>query len=354
MLLDLCNEHYIEFEMNNHKFNTSDFKLNLEEIKEDFDYHMKLYEIENEILSYTEIIGNNLFNVWENPLTDINVIKNKLTIDEEFTKQYNIGIYTKNTLENISEVSQSDLLFLDELKNMDDDNLKSKYILSYKHSEILIPEINKLNSLKKDDLSSILNALININKIYKSKDISDCINLLEYNIKYNDSIKLLNEYENDLKTHSIIYYKYFNSRSFDMPIENVLAMLENHFKYTQLIDNEIINERYLESIKSNFDEFLENVEALDVLKSEITEDCNQYYGVSNVSFDEIKESWNDIDDSNLVLMNFETLRDSFNKNYVNYFDYVYFVDDDDLNGEDKLHLFLISKNKLSSLKLMDG
>jgi hypothetical protein len=353
MLLNLCKDYFIEFEMNNNKFNSSDFLFNLEAIKEDFEYHIRLYEIENEILSYRDIIENNLIDIWENPLTDMDAIKNKLSIDEEFTEKYDQGIYTKTLLENISDVSQNDLLFLEDLKNMDDNDLKSLYISSYENREIIIREINKLTSLHNDDLDLILQIFININRIYKSRDISDCINLLEYNIKHNDSIKLLNEYENNLKTHSIVYYRYFNSRKFDMPIEDVLTILENHFKYTKLIDDEVINERYLDSIKSNFDDFLKNVEVLDDLKTEILSECDQYYGVDNVSFEEIKESWNDIEDANLVLMNLNTLRSSFNNTYVDYFDYVYLVDDADLNDEDKLHLFLISKNKLSYLKLRE-
>lgn len=353
MLLNLCDDHYIEFETNNRKFNTSDFIFNLEGIQDDLESNIELYEIQRKVESYSQIIQNNLINIWEGPQTDIETIKDKMNNDLEFTKQYTEGIYTDKSLENLYDISQSDLLFLDELKTMNDEELKSRYILSYKKSDILIPEINRLNNLKNDDLSSFLEIFLSINKIYKSKRISDCINLLEYNIKHTDSIRLINEYENNLKSHSIIYFKFFDKRKFDMPIEDVIARIENHFKYTELLNSQVINERYIETIRNNFNDFLKEVEQLVVLKNEILKDCIEYFGQVDMSFEEIKESWNDVDEANLVLMNLNTLRNSFNNNYSSYFDHVYIVDDDDLTGEDKLHMFLISKNKISNLKLME-
>lgn len=354
MLLNLCNDYNIEFNINNHKFNSSNFKLNLEGIQIDFDNYMKLAEIEKEMESYDDLIKNNLSGIWEGPLTDMALIEDKFKIDERFTHQYNLGIYTQKSLDNLSEISQSDLEFLNELKTMDDQKLKSKYILSYKYRDILLPEINQLNNLKNKDLNSYLEIFSNINKIYESYKLVDCMALLEYNIKNEEALRLIKEYENNLKSYSIIFYKFFNRRKFDMPIEDVISILENHFKFTELIDSQTINENYLESIKSDFDNFLMQVDLLVDLKTEILKDCRGYFGDMNVTFKEIRESWNDVDDANLVLMNLDTLRNSFNSNYDSYFDFVYIVDDNNFTDEDKLHLFLISKNKISDLKLMDG
>lgn len=354
MLLNLCKNHYIEFESDNHKFNSSDFLFNLEGIEYDFNSYIRLYELEKKIYSYDDLIQNNLNSIWNGPLTDLELVKNKLKIDEEFTIQYSQGIYTNKTLDNLSEVSTSDFSLLNDLKNMEGHELKSRYLLSYKNRDKLIPEINRLSNVNKDDLTSILEIFVNINKIYKSDEISDCITLLEYNIKHTDSIRLIREYENNLRYHSIVYYKFFNSRKFDMHIEEVITRLENHFKFTELIDLQIINERYLDEIKSNFNDFIGHVEKLDELKTEIIESSNKYYGDKNVTFNEIKENWTKLEDANLVLMDLKTLRNSFDSNYITYFDYVYVVDDNTLTGEDKLHLFLISKNRISTLKLMEG
>ena len=352
-LLNLCNDYFIEFEINEHKFNSSDFKFNLMEIKDDLDSHVVLYKTEKELMSFQKLIENNLGEIWKGPLTDYGVVKNKFETDVEFTKFYNKGIYTRKSLKNISEISQSDLIFLEDFKNMGDDELKSKYIVSFKNHELLIPEINKLNNLNKDDLSSFLKIFININKIYKSKEISDCINLLEYNIMHTDLISLINDAEKNLKPYSIIYYKYFGRREFNMTIEEIIERIQMHFKFTKLIDLGIINQRYLDEIKNNFDDFLKDVIKLNNLGQDILDDCKSYFGRTNLTFDEIKLSWEDIDEANLVLMNLESLRNSFNSNYSTYFDFVYVVDNDQLTGEDKLHLFLISKNRLSMLKLKE-
>ena len=354
MLLNLCKNHYIEFEKDNHKFNSSDFLFNLEGIEYDFNKYEELYEIEKEIYSHGDLIKNNLNSIWNGPLTDLEIVKNKIKIDEEFTRQYSRGIYTNVTLNNLSEVSTGDLSILNDLKNLGDQELKSRYLLSYKNKDKLISEINRLNNVDKDDLNSILVIFVNINKIYKSDEISDCITLLEYNIKHADSIRLIKEYENNLRYHSIVYYKFFNSRKFDMPIEEVITRLENHFKFTELIDLQIINERYLDDIKSNFNDFIGYVEKLDELTSEILESTSVYYDNKNITFNEIKENSTKLDDANLVLMDLKTLRNSFDSNYITYFDHVYIVDDNTLTGEDKLHLFLISKNRISMLKLMEG
>ena len=353
MLLNLCNDYNVEFSTGSHKFNSSDFKFNLEGIKEDFDDHVKLYKFEKEFSDYEDIIKNNLDNIWEGPQTDLEIIKSKLKIDEKFTDQYNKGIYTDKTIANLSEISNSDLIFLNDLKNIGNQKLKSNYILAYKNREILVPEILKFNHLKKDDFSSFLEIFKNINKIYHSDKITEGIKLLEYNIQHFELINLINEYENNLKSYSVVYYNYFNRREFDMPVEELLQILENHLKFTELINLSIINERYVDTIKDNFDDFSSEVDELDVLKNKIINECKYHYGEKDVSFDEIKKGCGSLNNSNVVLSDLDTLRNIFDSNYESYFDYVYVVDDPDLTDEDKLQLFLISQNKISNLKLKD-
>ena len=109
----------------------------------------------------------------------------------------------------------------------------------------------------------------------------------------------------------------------------------------------------MESIKSNIDDFLNLLNSLIDLKDKIIQDCNKYFGATDISFEEIKQNWNNVDNSNLVLMNSQSFRNSFDNDYISYFDYVYVVDNENLTDEDKLQLFLISKNKLSYLQLLD-
>ena len=349
ILSDLINDHYIEFKINNTKFNSLDFKANIDQFRNDLEYYIRLYGLESEINSNKHLIQKNLSNIWKGPLTDIDLIRNKLNMDKEFTQYFNEGIYTQKTLSSFSQISQSDLLFIEQLKEMDDMDLKSKYILSYKNNEKLIAEIDNLNNLKSDDFNLILDCLENINEIYKSDNIRECIKLLEYNIKYNESIKLIKEYENDLKTHSIVYYKYFDERDFNRPIEEILSKLQAHIKFTKLIESRTINERYVGEIKSNFKDFIKNVNKLENMKNKILKYCKINDLNENMTFGEIRQTVVSIDNSNIILMSLQDVKRNFTKKHASYFDSVYAVDDG-LNEEDKLYLFLISKNKISTLR----
>lgn len=353
ILLDLCNDYYIEFEIDNTKFNSSDFKFNLEQISNDLEHYIELYNLENEISSHENIIGKNLKDIWRGPLTSISKIKDKLQTDKFFTQLYKEGIYTQKSLDAISRISQSDLLFIEQFKTMEDCELKSKYELSYKNREVLIYEIENLDTIKRDDFKSLRECLLNINEIYKSDEIGECINLVEYHIQHDESIMLINEYERKLKTYSITYYKYFDRREFDLTIDEILSKLDSHLKFTHLIDSKVINERYIDSIKSNIDDFMENINRLDSLKDMILQFTGERINGKNHTFDEIRKNLNSLENSELVLMDMKNVKNNFNQNHIAHFTRVYIVNTD-LADEDLLHLFLISKNKISNIKLRDG
>ena len=350
-LIYLCSNHYIEFEINGTKFNSSDFKLNLDSIREEFDENIKLYQEEHEISQFRDYIENNLSDIWKGPLTDIDVIKNKFEIDREFTKLYNRGIFSENSLKNMNQLSESDLIFLNELKNNPDVEFKSKCKQFFKNREYLTPQIEKLNKLSDNDLKSILSVFVNVNKIFKSREISYCITLLEYNAKHDDSIRMIKDYENELKSYSVIYYKYFNRREFDISINEMKKILDLHFKFTDLVNHNLIGEDYTKFIKSNFTNFTSQIEELKRLKDKINSDAQHYFGTADMTFDEMIMEYDKMDGAEIMLLNIGSVKTGLNSDYSNYFDNVYVVEDNQISDEDKLHLFLISKNKISILKL---
>ena len=353
-LIELCNDYYIEFEVEAIKFNSSDFKYKLCEIREGMESYIDLYKIEKEICSYDELIKNNLQSIWKGPLTNIDIIKNKFDMDKEFTGLYNLGVFTSKTVENIEKVSESDLIFLDDFQSMEDSEFKNNCILTFENKDVLIPEIEKLEKTKNDDLNSYLKIFENINKIFKSSEINECITLIEFNIKHTESLALMVEYKRKLNGYAQIYYKYFGYREFDIPVENLKSKLDEYYKFNKLIDNNIINSKYLDLIYSNLNDYLKQVIKLQNLKHNININTDKKFENTDITFDEFKRNGTDnIDDANLVLTDLKFLRTYFGKKFLRYFDYVYYVNDESFNDEDRIHLFLISKNKLSYLNLND-
>ena len=354
MLLNLCNTYYIEFEIGDDKLNSLDLKLKLSKIKKDLEINSLSYELENEILSYNEFINKNLSNIWNGPITDIETIKNKFEIDEEFTNLFNKGIFSDKTLNHKDELSKNDMIFVNDLKTNRDESFKSNCNLFYKNYEYLMQYVDKLNETNENDLESYLKIFENINEIFKSTKIADCIILLKFNIANEDSINLLNEHLKKLESYSDIYYKYFRYNEFDIPIEEMINKLNLHFKYTELIDSKIINKNQADEIKNNANNILDLITELEDLKTKISSEIEENHIGFDVDFKEIKANWYNMKNAKIVLSNLESLRTCFNNDYEDYFDNAYYyVDDEEFTVEDLIQLYLISKNEITNLQLME-
>ena len=354
LLLNLCNSYYIEFEINNKTLNSWDFKLKLAKIKEELKINSSVYELETEILAHEEYIEKNLLNIWEGPTSNIELIKHKFEIDEKFTSLYNNEIFSDKTLENMDELSDDDLIFLNDFKTNENNNFKSSCLSFYENYEYLMQQVDKLNELNVNDFRSLLKVFKNINEIIKLSEITDCIDLFEFRIKYNDSIKLINNFMEKLEPYSDIYNKYFNQDEFNTPIEEIIDKLNLNIKYTELINDKFIDKNIQNLSEHNFNKLLELVNKIENLNTIIQKELENNHININVDFREIKSNWNNMKDANIVISNLESLRNNFNRGYANYFDYVYYYEDDaKFTAEDLVHLFLISKNKITNLQVME-
>lgn len=353
----LCINYPIELKYDNQSINSKEYAIKLLELKNTLKNYDKILKIENNILNYNDIINNNLFNIWEGFFTDLKVIKEKFKIDEKFTELYNNGIFTNETVPNLNLISDEDFDFVKDLMKIFSDNqLKSHYVLTYNNQDILMNEINNLESYDKTNYIGYRKSFENLNIIFRNSEIEECIHLLDYYIKKEDNDEIVNPYRNDLDQYLLIYNKYFDKTEFDLSIDEVLMKLNLDIKCTDLINENIIQESFLEKIKSDKTNFLNEVEQLETLQDEILakiENFSQIY-VGNVSinsrtdFFTIKKFKKDLDNVNIYLSDDDYMKNNF-KDYVSYFDYVicdYSLLSDDL----KYYLFLSSKKSLSIIK----
>lgn len=282
----------------------------------------------------------------------------------------------------------------------------------HKISELLKKEgygeyLNNNSMLKKNETFKLLNSLLadldklkEINKIFIEKfslklpnNISSCkyfISLIKYNnVKYlsnkelidlNEFIrvywkywnlitssnidlsssKLLKYYLSQLNQYKDLYIKYLSKEDFDIPVLNLIYKLNGHIAFTDMINNMKINENI--QYNYDFEIFEKEIDNLDVIINSLNEKLSNFYSDNqfnpNISFEKIKyqlidisQNIKNIDEKGIILMNINDALIFFNDKSHLTFDYIIYDDDISIGNDTKLKLFLMSKNKLSSVKL---
>ena len=104
---------------------------NLNKITENKNRFIDLVRLRNSIENQTEIIDNHFDKLWDGATTDISIIKNKVEIDKEFTKEYNAGVFSDKTVELINEDEHSF------------DNYKREYKLKDEETDNIYEQLQK-------------------------------------------------------------------------------------------------------------------------------------------------------------------------------------------------------------------
>lgn len=357
MIYDLCSMYPQEskFGENDNQIEYNEYVLKL---KNSFKNYASLLELENKILNEKEIINRNLENCWEGLFSDINKIINKLDIDEEFTKLIDKEIFEYAPLKK-GLLSNDDFKFVNNFKNtLSDEKTKSQYLMLYDNKEILLNEINELNKIELNDYGLYLKTFKNINEILHIPKLENIVSLLELDLDKTENKLGLDDYLEQLNKYGEINSTYFNQTEFNLSFEEILEKLNGHVKFTQLINSDIVKINYLDLIKEDFDNFTQNVDRLIKWRNEIIEKLDEYiemYPESNIDlttdFNQIKNMKTNFKDINIFLADLNFVKTLKDEKYLSYFDYI--ICEGEMNIEDKFHLFLLSKNKLSII-LMDG
>ena len=358
-VVDLLNELCISFpnesEYLDDEFNSTKLKIELFKFKKELENYDDLLDLELKILQNEKIINQNLLNEWKGPFTDIDLIKNKISVDIEFTEKYDKGIFTDKTIEKLNTINDFDMSFISNFNNQLATIDKAKSILLYENQKEILEELNKLENMRQDDLIEIKNIFIRLNNLIYSEKIDKMISILKYYAEKNNEFN--NVYLEELKSYSAIYNKYFDSDVFNLSFEEVLTKIKINLKLTELINDGILKEYYLEKIKSNIDDFNLDIVKLDLLSQEIMYKlykCCELYGNQHLNpksnFKHIKKEFDKSLKSNIYLANIDTIRKEYNNNYKDYFDYV-ICDIDEISIEDEIRLVFISRKKLNLIQI---
>ena len=258
-----------------------------------------MYEYETDIDKFNEIININLDGIWVGYSTKLNKVKNKLMLDLQFTNLYQDGIFTDITLKSCNNFSKSDLKFLEKINRKL--NLNYEKICDNKdydfdkiyYNELLIQYFSQLSELS--DNKEYYEILIKINKILNRKDFTDVIKSLP-NKNYEDLIKKYDLSDED----------------------NLLSIVENHVKYTQLIDYGVLDKNNIEYIKEEIDYILYYINQLEEYRLLIIERINKTE-IFDLSTD-FNEILNQISEKRIFILNKKLLNKPISKDFVDYFD----------------------------------
>lgn len=345
-LYNLINDKYSILKINEYTFNKEDFNLFYNQTIDLLDKYLKIYEIETEINYYNNIINNNLSTIWNGYFTDITKIKNKLNLDQEYTKLRDNKIINENSLKNFKTLSNEDIEFLKSLSDINEQNM-TIYINLYENKNQLLQKVNVLanqnNNSSNDIYYKIFSEINSILKLEKLEKLTNCLKEFE-------SDDLSNEYFNfleNLNPYKEIYYKYFDKNEFNICFEEIIEKLNIHIKYTELINNDIINKKSLSKIHKNSD-FFNKVDELIDLGNNIISNLNLLNNPNIKSLDELSNIITE-NENKIILSNINNMIKLFGKQYINYFGCVILDDDKHISQEDRLQLFLISKIKLFRL-----
>lgn len=217
--------------LNKNKSFGSDYSSDILKVKEKLDGLIKVYALEVEIQDNQELIKkhfNEIINL--NPVP-IDKIQEKLQMDLEFTKCYNENIFSDKTIKNSESLQSIDLSFEEFILKLYD---SQDYHEIYDNNKIVIKEINDYESRIIDQKEF----LINVNDLFKNKDIDD---LLKLSI---DS--QLIDYESRLNDLNDISQEYFSEN------DDILTVLKSHIAFTEIIENKLFEDEKF--IKSNLKE----------------------------------------------------------------------------------------------------
>ena len=272
--------------------------------------------------------------VWEGLFSDIDVIKNKLEMDGQYTLLYNKGIFTEDTVKSFHDLSDEKIKFIKSF-NRNIENKQDVYCTIHENKDKLLSEINKLKH--SDDIYENYSTFKEINAILNLEELNGLIKLMDDEIiNYN---KRTDYYVNELNQYKEIYSKYFNKTDFNCSFNNLNQIIAPHIKFTRLVDNKIIREDKIQFIKNNKVDFLSNVNELDELSSRIYKNSLDTFSLDK----DLKDNFP------IIISSLESAINIFNHDYVSYFDYVILDDNKSISNENRLQLFLISKNKLKSI-----
>lgn len=300
------------------------------------------YRIGCEINSYEKIINNNLKDIWNGFSSDIGEVKNKLEMDKKYSELRNNNVFAEDTVHEFKKLTKENKEFLYSFKDNVEKNNFWDYFEFYVDKDLLIKYITELNN-SDNMLTDYYNLFFKINKILYSDKINQLLDSIRSTQKNNGYEKILRHYKD-------IYFKYFNKTEFNISFDELYELLTPHIKFTKLINEGIIHKDSVPLIKNEIDDFLFNVDKLENLSKNIAKTTL----LNNIS--EFNSDSN-IDSSHLInkdikyrifISNLENAIDLFDKNYISYFDYVILDDNKYISHENRLQLFLISKNKLES------
>lgn len=326
----LNDEYFTLFDGVEDNFNKSSIKL----FGDALNRYSDLYKLECEINGYGNIISINLNGIWEGLFSDIDVIKNKLEMDGQYTLLYNKGIFTEDTVKSFHNLSDEKIKFIKSF-NRNIENKQDVYCTIHENKDKILSEINKLKH--SDDIYENYSTFKEINAILNLEELNGLIKLMDDEIiNYN---KRTDYYVNELNQYKEIYSKYFNKTDFNCSFNNLNKIIAPHIKFTRLVDNKIIREDKIQLIKNNKDDFLSNVNELDELSSRIYKNSLDTFSLDK----DLKDNFP------IIISSLESAINIFNHDYVSYFDYVILDDNKSISNENRLQLFLISKNKLKSI-----
>lgn len=328
-LSSLNNEYFTLLDGVEDNFNKSSIKL----FGDALNQYSDLYKLECEINGYANIISINLNGVWEGLFSDIDVIKNKLEMDGQYTLLYNKGIFAEDTMKSFHNLSDEKIKFIKSF-NKNIENKHDVYCTIHTNKDKLLSEINKLKY--SDDIYENYYTFKEINAILNLDELNRLINLIRDEIiNYN---KRTDDYVNELNHYKEIYFKYFNKTDFNCSFNELNQIITPHIKFTRLVDNKIIHKDKIQFIKNNKYDFLSNVNELDELSSNIYKDSLDTFSLDK----KLKDNFS------IIISSLESAINIFNQDYVSYFDYVILDDNKNISNKNRLQLFLISKNKLKS------
>ena len=315
-------------------FNESSIEYYYDYFKNELSDYSKLYDIESEFDVFDEIIENNLSDIWTGFFSDVNEIEYKLKIDQEFTKSFNVNLFTNNVIEKFQMLSSNDIEFLTSFKSKINKN-KKDYICLYENRIKLLNKINKLSNLDKNNFKECYTILNEINSVLNMSKLNRIIKCLEEIMNQEDYMNVNSEYLEKLNQYNDVYQKYFNTNEFNITFEDLTDKLNRHIIFTELINNNIVTLDSLPKIYDHIDDFLDNVNKFEELSKimqdgDLTSDKNDLESTQNIIY------ISHVDDAMRLL----------DKKFINYFNCVILDDDDFILHENRLQSFLISKNNL--------
>lgn len=164
---------------------------NLNKITENKNRFIDLVRLRNSIENQTELIDNHFDKLWNGATTDISIIKNKVEIDKEFTKEYNAGVFSDKTVELINEDEHSFdnyknefMAKFDEIKIQINKISSNRIIINEFENELQNTEFD-LISQKTSEIQKDINSLdsnynnIKISKTFDLDEISSDVNILD-------------------------------------------------------------------------------------------------------------------------------------------------------------------------------